>query len=170
MNKIKAAIGSAVFAVVAPGVVAGLVPWLLTGWRQGRPAYPPAIQDVGIALVVVGGGALTNAFVQFVVHGLGTPAPVAPPTQLVVKGLYRHVRNPMYLAVLAVIVGQGCLLGRPVLFGYAAVVLVGFVAFVHWYEQPTLTRKFGAEYEAYLRAVPGWWPRLRPARYESLND
>ena len=166
MSRFKAAVGSAVFAVVAPGVVAGLVPWLLTGWQQqGYPStYPLAIQDAGVALIVLGGAVLFNAFIQFVVHGLGTPAPVAPPRRLVVKGLYRHVRNPMYLAVLAVIVGQGCMLGRPVLFGYAAVVLVAFVAFVRWYEQPTLTRKFGAEYEAYLRTVPGWWPRLRPAR------
>jgi protein-S-isoprenylcysteine O-methyltransferase Ste14 len=163
MRKINAAAGSGMFAVMAPGVVAGLAPWLLTRWQYGRPEYPLAVQGIGIALVVLGGGVLTRAFVQFAVQGLGTPSPTAPTAHLVVLGLYRHVRNPMYLAVLAVIVGQGCLLGRPVLFGYAAGIGVAFAAFVRWYEQPTLTRRYGAEYEAYLRTVPGWWPRLRPA-------
>jgi len=82
----------------------------------------------------------------------------------VVRGLYRYVRNPMYLAVLAVILGEALLLGRAVLVGYAAIVAAAFVAFVYGYEQPNLTRRYGAEYAAYRRAVPGWWPRLRPAR------
>ena len=81
-----------------------------------------------------------------------------------VRGLYRCVRNPMYLAVLAVITGQALLLSRPVLLGYAATVAAAFIAFVYGYEQPTLARRYGARYEAYRRAVPGWWPRLPPAR------
>jgi protein-S-isoprenylcysteine O-methyltransferase Ste14 len=84
--------------------------------------------------------------------------------QLVVSGLYRYVRNPMYLAVLAVIAGQALMLGRPVLLTYAAVVGIAFGAFVRWYEQPALARRYGAQYEAYRRDVPGWWPRLPPAR------
>jgi hypothetical protein len=88
----------------------------------------------------------------------------------VVRGLYRYVRNPMYLAVLAVIVGQALLLGRPVLLSYAAIVAAAFVAFVYGYEQPTLARRYGAEYEAYRRAVPAWWPRLVPARKAPRAD
>jgi protein-S-isoprenylcysteine O-methyltransferase Ste14 len=103
-----------------------------------------------------------HAFVGFVVEGVGTPAPVAPTRHLVVGGLYRYVRNPMYLAVLAAIVGQALVLGRPVLLLYAAAVGAAVLAFVRWYEEPTLARRFGAEYEAYRRAVPGWRPRLRP--------
>jgi protein-S-isoprenylcysteine O-methyltransferase Ste14 len=91
MRKINAAAGSAVFAVVAPGVVAGLV----TGWHPGRPDYPLTVRAVGVALVVLGGGVLTSAFVQFAIQGLGTPSPTAPTEHLVVRGLYRHVRNPM---------------------------------------------------------------------------
>src|SRR5262249_7464289 len=83
---------------------------------------------------------------------------------LVVRGLYRYVRNPMYLAVLTVILGQALLLGRAVLVGYAAIVAAAFVAFVYGYEQPNLTRRYGAEYEAYRRAGPGRRPRLLPAR------
>ena len=158
-HKISAAVGSAVFLVIAPGFVAGLAPWLLTGWQQGRD-HPVPLVVLGGVLVAAGAAVLVSAFAQFVIDGLGTPAPIAPPNTLVVRGLYRYVRNPMYLAVLAVILGQVLLLGRPVLLAYAASVTAMFVAFVRWYEQPTLTRRYGAQYQAYLREVPGWWPRL----------
>jgi protein-S-isoprenylcysteine O-methyltransferase Ste14 len=117
-----------------------------------------------VLLVVAGVGVLLHAFGRFVAEGLGTPAPVAPTRELVVGGLYRYVRNPMYLAVLAVILGQALALGQPVLLPYAAAVGAAFVAFVHWYEEPTLARRFGASYQAYRRAVPGWWPRRHPWR------
>jgi len=163
MRKATAAAGSAVFLVIAPGVVAGLIPWWLTGWRIGA-AYPVPVRVTGAVLTAAGAAVLLGAFAQFAVQGRGTPAPPAPTEQLVVRGLYRYVRNPMYLAVLAVITGQAILLGRPVLLGYAAVVAAAFVAFVYGYEQPTLARRYGAQYQAYRQDVPGWWPRLRPAR------
>ena len=160
----KAAIaGSAGFLVIAPGVVAGLVPWWLTGWQAGA-AVPVPVRVIGGVLIAAGSAALLGSFAQFAIEGRGTFAPLAPPEYLVVRGLYRYVRNPMYLAVLAVILGQALLLGRAVLVGYAAIVAAAFVAFVYGYEQPNLTRRYGAEYAAYRRAVPGWWPRLRPAR------
>jgi len=159
-RKITAAAGSAVFAVLVPGSVAGLVPWLLTGWQQGS-GYPTLVKILGGVLTAAGASVLLYAFAQFALDGLGTPAPVAPPTKLVVHGLYRYVRNPMYLAVLSTIVGQALILGRPVLFGYGAAVAAMFAAFVYLYEQPALTRRYGAQYQAYLRDVPGWWPRLR---------
>ena len=81
---------------------------------------------------------------------------------LVVGGLYRYVRNPMYLAVAATIVGQSAILGRPGLLLYAFGFGLAVAAFVHFYEEPTLARQFGAEYEAYRRAVPAWWPRPQP--------
>jgi protein-S-isoprenylcysteine O-methyltransferase Ste14 len=152
-----------VFFAVAPAVVAGLVPWLLTGWRSGT-GYGPLPRALGAVLLVAGAAVLLHAFGRFVVEGAGTPAPVAPTERLVVGGLYRYVRNPMYLAVLAAIVGQALLLGRPVLFAYAVVVAAAFVAFVRGYEEPTLARRFGAQYATYRRAVPGWWPRPRPWR------
>ena len=111
MRRARAAIGTLVFLVVVPGVVAGLLPWALTGWRTGSPT--PALQVVGVILVAGGAIVLINAFVRFVVEGVGTPAPVAPTEHLVVGGPYRHVRNPMYLAVASTIVGQGLVLGRP---------------------------------------------------------
>jgi protein-S-isoprenylcysteine O-methyltransferase Ste14 len=160
MRKLRAAIGSAVFFLVAPGTVAGVIPWLLTRW-EWRPG-PWPLRAVGIALLVAGVGFLVTAFVRFVVEGLGTPAPIAAPKRLVVGGVYRYVRNPMYLAVLACILGQSLLLYQPVLLLDALATAVVVYAFVRLYEEPTLEAQFGEEYRAYRRAVPGWWPRLRP--------
>ena len=156
----RAAIGSALFFVVAPGVVVGLVPWWLTRWEL-RPA-PMAVRALGALVLVVTLPVLVSAFVRFVRDGLGTPAPVAPTERLVVSGAYRYVRNPMYVAVIGAIVGQALLLGQIVLLGYVALVAALVVSFVRLYEEPVLRRQFGAEYEAYRRAVPGWVPRLRP--------
>jgi protein-S-isoprenylcysteine O-methyltransferase Ste14 len=164
MRRSTAALGSAVFFLLAPGVVVGLIPWLLTGGWQARQPLPywAPVRVLGGALLIAGVIALVGAFVRFVVEGFGTPAPVAAPEHLVIGGVYRYVRNPMYVAVLAAIVGQSLLLGRLGLLLYAGVTWVAVTAFVRFYEEPTLTRRFGAEYEAYRRAVPAWWPRLRP--------
>jgi protein-S-isoprenylcysteine O-methyltransferase Ste14 len=145
---------------VAPGVVAGVIPWLLTGWEMEPAALP--VRIVGGALIVLGLGFLLHAFARFVFEGLGTPAPVAPTERLVVGGVYRYVRNPMYLAVAATIVGQALLLGRFELLIYAAAFLAVVYGFVRFHEEPTLRRQFGRTYEDYRRAVPGWLPRLHP--------
>jgi protein-S-isoprenylcysteine O-methyltransferase Ste14 len=137
------------------------VPWWLTGWRAaGSP--PTALVVAGALLILAGAVALLHAFGRFVAEGLGTPAPVAPTRTLVVGGLYRHVRNPMYLAVAATIVGQAAVLARPGLLLYAGAFAAAVAAFVQLYEQPTLARRFGAEYAEYRAAVPAWWPRRRP--------
>ena len=160
MGRARAAAGTVVFLVVVPGVVAGLVPWLLTGWDSHDWWLP--VRVLGGLLIGAGLAVLLEAFARFAFEGIGTPAPPAPTERLVVGGAYRYVRNPMYLAVGALIVGQALLLGQPVLLIYAAVFAAAVAAFVYGYEQPTLARSFGAEYEAYRRAVPAWRPRLRP--------
>jgi protein-S-isoprenylcysteine O-methyltransferase Ste14 len=160
MTRARAAAGSLLFLLVAPGVAAGLIPWLLTGWDSTDP--PVAAKLAGGVLIVAGASVLVAAFARFVMEGIGTPAPVAPPSQLVVGGLYRYVRNPMYLAVTTTIVGQAIQLGRPGLLLYAALFMAIVAAFVHWYEEPILSERFGDDYERYRRNVPGWWPRLRP--------
>jgi protein-S-isoprenylcysteine O-methyltransferase Ste14 len=133
------------------------------GWQVRDPlSYWSPARVLGGVLLVAGLIALIRAFVRFVVEGLGTPAPVAAPEHLVIGGVYRYVRNPMYVAVLAAIVGQSLLLGQLGLLLYAGVTWVAVAAFVRFYEEPTLTHRFGADYEAYRRAVPAWWPRLRP--------
>ena len=164
MGRAKAAAGSFVFLVLAPGVVAGLIPWWLTHWRVREPVpfWLPLRRRRCASCSAAGVVVLLQAFVRFVAEGLGTPAPTAPTERLVIGGAYRYVRNPMYLAVGAIIVGQALVLGRPILLLYAAAFAGAVVAFVHWYEEPTLRRRFGEQYEAYTRAVPPWWPRRRP--------
>jgi protein-S-isoprenylcysteine O-methyltransferase Ste14 len=162
VRRLRAAAGTLLFLAVAPGVVGGLVPWLLTEWRSVGP--PRWLGIIGWVLLGSGAAVLLEAFARFVIEGIGTPAPVSPTQKLVVGGLYRYVRNPMYLAVGAVILGQAAVLGRGVLVVYAVVFGVIVWSFVHWYEEPTLRRQFGADYDAYMRTVPGWWPRLRQGR------
>ena len=157
-----AAVGSSVFFAVAPGVVAGAVPWLLTGWDGADPPWPAAVRVAGGALLLASTVVLVQAFVRFVREGRGTPAPVGPTERLVVGGLYRHVRNPMYVAVVGAVVGQALVLGRPVLLAYAAVVGAAMALFVRGYEEPRLTARYGEQYRTYRRAVPGWLPRLTP--------
>jgi protein-S-isoprenylcysteine O-methyltransferase Ste14 len=160
VTRARAADGSLGFLLLAPGVVAGVVPWLLTGWDSSDP--PLALQVLGALLIAAGAGVLLSAFARFVVEGIGTPAPMAPPEHLVVGGLYRHVRNPMYVAVAATIVGQAALLGRPALLLYALAFMAVVASFVYGYEQPVLSERFGADYDQYRRNVPAWWPRLSP--------
>jgi protein-S-isoprenylcysteine O-methyltransferase Ste14 len=159
VRRFRAALGSALFLAVAPGVVAGLIPWWITGWRMETAS--PVLRGLGALLVLVGVAFLLHAFARFVVEGLGTPAPVSPTEHLVIGGVYRHVRNPMYLAVGSVIVGQALLFGAPALLAYAAVFGAVVFGFVRGYEEPALSERFGSSYDAYRRAVPGWLPRLR---------
>jgi len=163
MRRSTAAAGSALFFAAAPGVVAGLIPWWLTRWRVRGPlaAWAP-VRIAGLITLILGAIVLVQAFARFAAEGHGTPAPVAPAGRLVTGGLYRYVRNPMYLAVAAAITGQALALGQPVLLSYAAAVWIATAAFARWYEEPALARQFGAEYEAYRRAVPAWRPRTRP--------
>ncbi len=114
--------------------------------------------------MIAGLAVLLEAFARFVVEGIGTPAPVAPTERLVIGGAYRFVRNPMYLAVAALIIGQALLMGQPGLLLYAAAFGVTVAAFVHGYEEPVLSRRYGAQYDAYRRAVPAWRPRPTPWR------
>ena len=150
------------FFGIAPGVVAGWIPYALSGWRF-EPALLgfPAGRIAGGTLIVIGLGVLVDCFRRFALEGVGTPAPVAPTEYLVGSGSYRYVRNPMYLAVISVILGQGILLGSPTLLGYAGVVWLAFHLFVCAYEEPTLRKQFGESYRTYQARVRRWWPRLK---------
>ncbi len=159
----QALAGSVVFLVVVPGTVAGAVPFWMTRWRLQPPFLGlPGPRVVGGMLVLLGVASLVESILRFALVGLGTPAPVAPPTRLVVSGQYRLVRNPMYVAVLATVLGQALLLGSIALLRYAVVLWVFFEAFVLLYEEPALRARFGASYDTYRRNVRRWWPRLRP--------
>ena len=161
MKRTSAALGSFGFLLVTPGTVCGLVPLLITGWR--RPVDPvPWVDALGWLLVLAGATVLVHAFVEFAWHGRGTPAPTAPTERLVVEGAYRHVRNPMYVAVLALVLGQALLFASWGLFAYLVVLGLTVNAFVRTYEEPTLRETYGPTYEEFCENVPRWLPRLTP--------
>jgi protein-S-isoprenylcysteine O-methyltransferase Ste14 len=161
MRRTAAVIGTAIFFLFVPCVLAGVVPWWITRWEFLPPFFDlQATRAVGILLIVAGLPGLVDSFARFALQGLGTPAPIAPTQNLVVTGLYRYVRNPIYIAVVAVILGQAILFGDWRLFAYGAVFWLLVHLFVVGYEEPTLKGSFGAEYEAFRINVPRWIPRL----------
>jgi len=163
MRKPAAILGSALFFLVAPFTIGFVVPWWIAGWQMGAPFLGSRHFVVGgIFLVFVGLVPLTESFGRFALVGLGTPAPVAPTRHLVVTGFYRYVRNPMYVGVLVIILGNALILGNAAIFAYAALIALGFAAFVMGYEEPTLRRLFGADYLEFCANVPRWLPRLTP--------
>ncbi len=162
MRRVLAVLGSAFFLVIAPGTVAGLVPWWISRWRMQAPLlgfFP--VRIVGALLIAAGLPVLLDSFARFALKGLGTPAPVFPTRHLVVSGLYRYVRNPMYVAVVSLIFGQGLLLGNVRVLEYGFLIWLAFHLFVLLYEEPTLRATFGDEYEAFCAHVPRWIPRLK---------
>jgi protein-S-isoprenylcysteine O-methyltransferase Ste14 len=165
MSKTIAILGSALFFVVAPSVLAGLIPWWMTRWEFLPPFFDlQATRAVGVLLIVVGLPGLVDSFARFALQGLGTPAPIAPAQNLVVTGLYRYVRNPIYVAVVAIILGQAILFGDRLLVFYGGIMWLAFHAFVLAYEEPVLAQTFGAQYEEFRANVPRWIPRLSPWR------
>lgn len=167
VQRFTAVVGSAVFFVFAPFTLAGIVPWSITGWQLLPPFLDLELtRGFGAVLIFAGVPGLVDAFARFALQGLGTPAPIAPPRNLVVTGLYRFVRNPIYVAVVAIVLGQALLMGDWRLIVYGALLWLGFHVFVVAYEEPTLQQTFGSEYEAFRAAVPRWIPRMTPWRAE----
>jgi protein-S-isoprenylcysteine O-methyltransferase Ste14 len=162
-GRARPVIGSIVFLGLAPGIVAGWIPYTLSRWEMGPPFFGfPASRWLGGIMLVASTAVLLDSFARFALEGRGTPAPIAPTDSLVVSGLYRYVRNPMYVAVVGAIAGQALLCANRALLAYAAVIGALFHLFVLGYEEPTLRRQFGASYERYRRNVRRWWPRLGP--------
>ena len=165
MKRLSAIVGTGFFLLLAPGTVAGLVPWWITRWRMQPPLLGfSGFRVIGALMIAAGIAIVLDSFARFALQGLGTPAPVLPTRHLVVSGLYRYVRNPMYVGVLGILLGQGLLLGDGRLFAYGGLLWLGVHVFVVGYEEPTLRRSFGAEYQAFRRNVPRWIPRLSPWR------
>ena len=158
-----AVLGSALFLIIAPGIVAGFIPWWISKWNVQAPflGFVP-LRALGALLLVVSVLVLLESFARFALQGVGTPAPVFPTRHLVVNGLYRYVRNPMYLAVVSIIFGQAMILGSVSLLAYGVLVWLTFHLFVLAYEEPTLRKTFGTEYDAFCANVPRWVPRLSP--------
>ncbi len=157
MTPLRAALGSVLFFLVAPGLVAGVGPWLVSRWRAGPYASAP-LRALGVLLFAGGLLVLVATFVRFARAG-GTPSPTHPTPHLVISGLYRHTRNPMYLGLLATILGQAVFLGRLDLLVYTAVVAAAVHLRVLRYEEPVLERRFGDEFRRYVAAVRRWGVR-----------
>ena len=163
MRRFWASLGSFLFFLIAPGTVAGLVPWWITEWRLREPFGGSEISRwLGAILIVAGLIPLVASFARFAWEGLGTPAPVAPPSRLVVNGFYRRVRNPMYVALLIVLEGETLLFADVRISYWALIFWAGCHLFVLVYEEPALKRKFGTEYENYRTHVPRWLPQAKP--------
>jgi protein-S-isoprenylcysteine O-methyltransferase Ste14 len=163
IRRVFTLVGTALFLVLAPGCVAGLVPWWISRWQFRAPfsGYAP-LRVIGAILIAAGTFVVLDSFARFALQGLGTPAPVFPTRHLVGKGFYRYVRNPMYAAVVAAILGQAVLFGNVRVFEYALFAWLVAHLFVLAYEEPTLRKTFGAEYESFCANVPRWIPRLTP--------
>ena len=144
--------------------MAGLVPLLLTRWDADP--QPLALKILGGLVLAAGAALVLETTTRFALQGRGTPAPWAPPERFVERGSYRFVRSPMYFGMLLLVVGQGLLLGREILFVWAAAAWLIFTAFLAFYEEPQLRRRFGADYDDYRRRVRRWLPtRPRSSRY-----
>ena len=156
-------VGSAIFLVLAPGTVAGVIPWWISHWRMNAPWLGfSGFRVIGVLGLAGGLPVLLDSFARFAWQGLGTPAPLLPTQHLVITGLYRHVRNPMYFALTLVIFGQALLLGSRDLLIYGLAVWTAFHFFVLIYEEPSLRKRFGPEYDEFCAHVPRWIPRLEP--------
>src|SRR5215469_13201599 len=156
-SRMRTFLETVIFTIFVPCTVAGYIPWRL---HDGRPYASSAWILLPAVLLIILGTAiyLHTAFWGFALHGGGTPAPIAPTQKLVVVGLHRYVRNPMYLGVLGIILGQALLFESRYIAVYALIVWLIAHFFVLFYEEPTLHRQFGAEYDTYRNRVPRWIP------------
>jgi protein-S-isoprenylcysteine O-methyltransferase Ste14 len=161
----QAALGSAAFFVAGPGLEAGVGPAVLVAVAgSDLDSWPVALRVLGAVLMVAGVAVLLDVFVRFARDGRGTPSPAAPTARLLTGGAFGVLRHPMYVATTTVIVGEALAFAQPVLLVGVAAYAAAMATLVVAVEEPRLARRFGASYDAYRRAVPGWAPRPRRGR------
>jgi protein-S-isoprenylcysteine O-methyltransferase Ste14 len=151
-----------IFTALVPGTVTVLIPFRLLSSQpeaERLHSFPP--QLLGVLAMSLGALGGSWCFWLFVAKGKGTPAPIDPPKHLVVAGPYRHVRNPMYVAVTIILLGESAFFCSNTLLVYAGLCFVAFNLFVRFYEEPALRKKFGPAYEEHCRNVPRWIPGSR---------
>ena len=152
------ALRSMLWAILLPGLLAGYVPWRFYGLRELRFDWSNPLQYVGLACCGTGAALLAYCIWEFAQRGRGTLSPLDPPRTLVVRGLYRYVRNPMYLSVALVLVGELVLVPSRAFLLYALIWFACANGFVIGYEERALRARFGSAYEQYKRSVPRWLP------------
>jgi protein-S-isoprenylcysteine O-methyltransferase Ste14 len=160
MNRTASVIGSILWLGV-PVAATAVIPWRMCHWKLNSPFFDFApIRAIGAVLILLGIAEVFESFSRFTIQGQGTPSPLVPPARLVASGAYRRIRNPMYLAIVAIIGGQSLLLGDVGLLIYAVSLWLAFHLFVMIYEEPALRKLFGKNYEDFYAQVPRWLPRL----------
>ena len=164
MSSLWLALRSLIWTVALPGMVAGYVPWRYVGLAQAIFNWRDPVQLIGLLLAVGGTGVLATCIWEFAHSGRGTLAPVDPPKHLVVQGLYRYVRNPMYVGVTTILLGELVIARTWALALYCGCWLVAVNLFIIGYEEPALHRQFGTSYEQYRKTVGRWIPRLPRGR------
>jgi protein-S-isoprenylcysteine O-methyltransferase Ste14 len=158
--RLPTSVSAATFIAIVPGSIGGWIPVYIAGGLPSLGHWTPD-RSLGLALLLIGWAVLLWCTVEFVRRGQGTPSPHRAPTTLVVSGLFRFVRNPMYVGVVTAIEGVALATHSWAAAFYGLVVAAAFHLRVLFYEEPRLTREFGAEFEAYAARVPRWIPRVR---------
>jgi protein-S-isoprenylcysteine O-methyltransferase Ste14 len=156
--------------LVLPGMAAAVIPAVLLlligpdtfGIWESAPALRVVLAVLGVVFVALSLVLMVATIRLFGTVGRGTLAPWNPPQHLVVRGVYRHVRNPMISGVFSVLLGEALLAASLPLFGWFAVFVIGNLIYIPWFEEPGLVRRFGEEYRIYQRNVPRWIPRTTP--------
>ena len=161
MRNLWLALRSLFWTVAFPGFMAGYVPWRYFDVSEVDFDFSNPRHVLGGVLILVGTALLLTCIFEFARSGRGTLSPADPPKELVVQGLYRYVRNPMYVGVLMCILGHFLWFGYWVILGYAGIFFLVVHSFVTLYEEPDLRKRFGAGYEEYLTEVPRWIPRFK---------
>jgi protein-S-isoprenylcysteine O-methyltransferase Ste14 len=159
-----------IFTVLIPGTFGVYLPMAIARATGAKAAGAGFFWLAGFGLLMLGALIYLVCVMEFAVRGRGTPAPIDAPKRLVVSGLYHYVRNPMYVGVLAVVLGLTFLTRSLELLGYAALLALVFHTFIRLYEEPALLKQFGAGYEEYCSTVPRWIPRLSVGRSVSQSD
>ena len=168
-SALSLALRSLFWTVLLPGFIAGYLPWRYFGLGQVRLDPHEPLHLLGVVCIAMGVALLGSCIWEFARSGRGTLSPADPPKELVVRGLYRYVRNPMYLSVTLIVFGELLLTRSRPLFWYWVIWFIGVNLLVMGYEEPTLRRKFGASYERYTAEVGRWLPRIRPAPRGTLS-
>jgi len=162
-SRIFAAVGTAIFLFVAPGTFAVAIPWWISRWRVHASFQGfAAIRTAGALLIAAAAVIVMETFLRSALQGIGTPAPIAPTRRLVVTGSYRYVRNPMYIAVVSLVIRQAMFFGSAGVLAYGLCAWLVTHLFVVFYEEPTLRRSFPDDYPAFTAHVPRWLPRFTP--------
>jgi protein-S-isoprenylcysteine O-methyltransferase Ste14 len=149
------------YATLFVGLLLVFLPARVLSWSGiGRPTEVGVLQVVGLVFGAAGAILALWCVMTFALVGRGTPAPFDPPRRLVVNGPYHVVRNPMYLGAALALAAAALFYQSLVLLAYTALFLLATHLLVIWYEEPTLRRTFGSDYEAYCHRVSRWWPRV----------